>query len=315
LISEFIISFFYLNYCAIYTSVIREIFLVHRGPHCCDLCNFSTFKASQLVLHKRQKHGQDINSSASDSAIHSLTSTSIKWLKCESCYDRQFETVEGLTAHQQKVHSGPALLTCPRACPYTTHKRKLLQLHVKRSHLAAEKGNSITAAAAHSCHICHRSYRTVDSYKAHLKCHDESADICQTAILFRCVAPGCDFAARFQSDLDRHRVKHSLDKPLGCGECDYTCKRKSELTRHVRLVHSDMPESACGQCTYRTRNMFHLKRHVRLKHEKCPSTASKSSASSDKNLSNANFTSSVLSSNGAKILAEAPDYTVEFVVL
>ncbi len=129
------------------------------------------------------------------------------------------------------------------------------------------------------------------------------------------MAPGCDFASRFQSDLDRHRVKHSLDKPLGCGECDYTCKRKSELTRHVRLVHSDMPETACGQCAYRTRNMFHLKRHVRLKHEKCPSTASKSSASSDKNVSNAAFPTSVLSSNGARILAEAPDYTVEFVVL
>ena len=61
--------------------------------------------------------------------------------------------------------------------------------------------------------------------------------------------------------------------------------------------------------------MFHLKRHVRLKHEKCPSTASKSSASSDKNLSNAAFPASVLCGNGATILAEAPDYTVEFVVL
>jgi hypothetical protein len=83
----------------------------------------------------------------------------------------------------------------------------------------------------------------------------------------------------------------------------------------MRLVHSDIPETACGQCAYRTRNMFHLKRHVRLKHEKCPSAASKSSTSSDKNLSDADFTASVFSSNGAKILAEAPDYTVEFVVL
>jgi KRAB domain-containing zinc finger protein len=289
---------------------------LYRGSHGCDLCNFSTFKASQLVLHNRQKHGQDTNSSASDFSIQSLTrcnSSSIKWLKCESCYDRQFETVEGLTAHRRKVHSGPDLLTCPRACPYTTHKRKLLQLHVKRSHLAAEKGNNSTAAA-HSCHICCRSYRTLDSYKAHLKCHDGSVDIDQSTILFRCVTPGCDFSSKFKSDLDRHSVKHSFDKPLACGQCDFTCKRKSELTRHERLVHSDMPETACGQCAYRTRNMFHLKRHVRLKHEKCPA-ASKSSAGSNKNVPNAAFLATVLSSNGAKILTEAPDYTLEFVVL
>jgi KRAB domain-containing zinc finger protein len=205
-----------------------------------------------------------------------------------------------------KIHPAAELLTCPcDSCGYTTRKRKLLWLHMKRSHTAAEGGD-----VRHSCPTCGRSYRSPDSLRAHLKTHSqplEGGSAAAAAALLACYWPGCGFAARFQSDLDRHALKHSADKALACGQCVYVCKRKSELNRHLRLKHSDVQERSCDQCAYKTRNMDHMKRHVRLRH-----TGKKESSyeTSDDLCTGTtiNYASEEV------VVIQAPDFVVEMIV-
>ena len=83
---------------------------------------------------------------------------------------------------------------------------------------------------------------------------------------FSCPYTGCDFVAGFLSDLERHKFKHSADKSIFCQTCDFSCKRKSELTRHFKLKHSDSPPLHCAECTYTTRNTSHMTRHRKLVH-------------------------------------------------
>jgi hypothetical protein len=239
---------------------------------------------SRLILHGRLRHGKktEAEKAAVAGSSDQILLSSEKCVKCDACY-RQFDTEERLTAHKRKVHTAE-LFTCQAGCGYTTKKRKLMQLHVKRSHLTEKSGTE--GGNAHVCHICQRTYRTADSYRAHIKSHSEPPlggnGVAAGSPLFRCAVPDCDFGAKYQSDLDRHAVKHSGDKGLVCGQCGFACKRKSELIRHQRIKHSDMPEKACRLCTYSTRNMDHLKRHVRLKHEKCSSASTTSREKSAK---------------------------------
>ena len=226
-------------------------------------------------------------------------------IKCEACY-RQFEREEELTVHMRKVHPGPDLLTCQVGCGYTTRKRKLLMLHMKRSHV--DQGR----APLHTCETCQRTYRSSDGYRAHLKTHERPPEDYAASLLL-CIAPGCGFGAKFQSDLDRHAVKHSAGRDVGCSECDFVCKRKSELNRHRKLKHSDMPERTCQECDYKTRSMDHMKRHVRLKHKGPSHSAVPSVEVVSSGCAGLQMSEYMFSVEGT--LVQAPDYAVETVVV
>ena len=83
---------------------------------------------------------------------------------------------------------------------------------------------------------------------------------------FICKYKGCDFECHFQSDLDRHNLKHSVAKEISCDifKCEYKCKRKSELVRHKRLVHEAVPCIQCEHCEYKTKNKCHMSRHMKI---------------------------------------------------
>ena len=127
-------------------------------------------------------------------------------------------------------------------------------LHIKRTHSSKEN--------VFSCEQCEKTFQT----KQGLKNHSEKAHLGLKAQRFKCDYSGCEFVAAFLSDLDRHKSKHSLEKSVFCQTCDFSCKRKSELSRHFKLKHTDFPPIHCNQCTYTTKNTSHLTRHRKLVH-------------------------------------------------
>ena len=102
--------------------------------------------------------------------------------------------------------------------------------------------------------------------------------------LFECNFMGCDYATSKSSHLKAHQVVHdkSTKNRLTCSRCDtFTCKRKSELNRHMRARHppeNHRPDNSsmtyerkaqekfsCDKCSYSTSSRQHYSRH-RLTH-------------------------------------------------
>ena len=152
----------------------------------------------------------------------------------------------------------PELFCCHYTdCRYKTTKRKLFLLHTKRTHPAVQ-------GDLYPCDLCDKSYHS----SASLKKHKDTLHGLKKADIFQCDVANCDFTSAFQSDLERHKAKHVTEKSIFCQNCDFCCKRKSELTRHYRLKHTDAPPQQCDLCSYQTKNSSHMKRHRKLVHVK-----------------------------------------------
>ena len=61
-------------------------------------------------------------------------------------------------------------------------------------------------------------------------------------------------------------------KPLSCSECEFRCRRTSELNRHRRKKHGGLAENdkdsslSCSDCGRRFSALQHLKRHQASAH-------------------------------------------------
>ena len=73
----------------------------------------------------------------------------------------------------------------------------------------------------------------------------------------------CSYKARFLSDLMRHELIHSGEKPYKCDVCDYSCNQSQNLKQH-KLIHSGDKPYECEFCGYCTAKSGHLKRHKRI---------------------------------------------------
>jgi len=78
---------------------------------------------------------------------------------------------------------------------------------------------------------------------------------------FSCPVPGCDYAARTQSLLLRHRARHrvvvgqssvvvdgGLVGRYRCGRCSYETAQREHFRRHVESVHDNVRPWLCHVC-------------------------------------------------------------------
>lgn len=56
---------------------------------------------------------------------------------------------------------------------------------------------------------------------------------------FKCTVRGCNFQAAQKSDLQRHILKHSNDRPHKCHLCHKTFKAKEAYFTHIRTMHCE----------------------------------------------------------------------------
>jgi len=90
---------------------------------------------------------------------------------------------------------------------------------------------------------------------------------------FKCLFHGCEKVFRFKSDIKRHLIIHTKDKPYTCKypDCHRSFKRPDALRNHMQ-THDQNPLSSCDvRFQKKTVLQHHL---VKQKNEKllCPST-------------------------------------------
>ena len=158
------------------------------------------------------------------------------------------------------------LLKCNEPnCSYTTNKQKLLSLHTKRAHVQQS-----TPTETYSCVVCGNQYQTKCGLKNHIDLtHPATTNGCETKyhLNFICDISGCEAKFSFKSDLERHKLKHQDSKLFSCDACNFSTKRKSDLTRHKKLKHDKNQEIfKCNACLYETKNSCHMRRHKERKH-------------------------------------------------
>ena len=58
------------------------------------------------------------------------------------------------------------------------------------------------------------------------------------------------------------------DKNHSCSHCEYTSKKKGNVTKHMKAVHEKKKDFKCSLCEYATATRQSLSRHTKLVHEK-----------------------------------------------
>ncbi|XP_031166294.1 zinc finger protein 737-like isoform X1 [Sander lucioperca] len=240
----------------------------HTGerPHLCDVCGRKFARQYQLKRHKILVHAsrgsgegeESPSSSPPDAAFgcgvcgkrlkseallaaHSLSHSGEKPHRCAVCL-RGFQTATCLKQHHMRVHvRGKASET-----PFAAKRRK---------------NAAPTAAKAFPCPICSRVFKFRSLLASHSLIHSEQRPF------------GCDFCNRsFRrlSHLKRHRevVHANGERPpqnFVCHICGKDKKCRSQLARHI-IIHTGERPFGCDLCTARFNRRGNLQQHRKRMH-------------------------------------------------
>jgi len=86
----------------------------------------------------------------------------------------------------------------------------------------------------------------------------------------QCLSPGCEKIFKYKSDMDRHVLSHTKEKPIVCHypSCNKNFKRPGALRSHIQIVHVENTVFACPirGCNYEFQKKSTLQLHL-LKHK------------------------------------------------
>ena len=233
----------------------------------CTQCPFASATKSVLTLHSYSKH-RDTHFSDRDTGDDILCPVCRVQVpragvdqhlrchgpgavhQCHTCH-QLFGSQQKLDKHSQRCG---VEYKC-KLCKYKSSKKILLNLHVKRQHCKTNETEEIFV-----CQLCSAKFHSKSSLNNHIKYKHSGSKP-----LYKC--KNCQLSFNFKSDLERHEITHIDSKSLSCEDCDFVCKRKSELIRHRKHVHENSPFNECKICGYRTKNSDHFKRHFDKKHQ------------------------------------------------
>lgn len=83
--------------------------------------------------------------------------------------------------------------------------------------------------------------------------------------------PQCEATFRRRSDMNRHvRVVHEKQRPFACPTCQNRFGEKSNMLKHVRMVHQNIRHFRCPHCQAAFGQRGNCEAHIRAVHEKRP---------------------------------------------
>uniref|UniRef100_A0A8C6LVH3 C2H2-type domain-containing protein n=2 Tax=Nothobranchius furzeri TaxID=105023 RepID=A0A8C6LVH3_NOTFU len=230
----------------------------HTGerPHLCDICGRKFSRPYQLQRHKALLHADGEDNSSLDSSF-----------SCSVC-GKRLKSDSQLAAHAQ-VHMSDKPHRCS-ICLRGFHRAAWLKQHHARVHLKAKpeeapltSGRRRSAAGLSSfpCPACSKLFRFRSMLASHMLIHSDVRP-------FACDL--CSRSFRRHSHLKRHReVVHAngarLPESFVCHICGKDKKCRSQLARHV-IIHTGERPFACELCPARFNRRGNLQHHQRRVH-------------------------------------------------
>ena len=234
--------------------------LAHTGerPFKCKKCDFdcrdsATLKRHQMI-HNGEKRFQCNNCEKLFGFKHSLdnhlaTHTDKRPFECVMC-NLTFKTRGDLLRHLKKHNSPVTKLHKCQVCGKSYGQSNQLRKHIQTH----------SGTKAHNCMQCSYSSLSAGTMKIHNLTHTELYKLhkCdQCAVSFNTVIK-----------LRAHKVSHLTEKRFRCTICDYKSKRKFQLKKHMKHVHTESEETPlqCKLCTFTSTYVAHLKQHISRVH-------------------------------------------------
>lgn len=228
----------------------------HTGerPHLCDVCGRKFARQHQLSRHKLLVHAGRAGPQAPPPAAP---------FSCQVC-GKRLKSEAQLAAHGH-AHSAERPYRCG-VCLRSFQRPACLRQHHARVHLrikdpAAVAGGRGLRAEAFVCSLCGRSFRFRSLLASHALVHSGARP-------FSCDLCGRGF--RRLGHLKRHRqvVHADGERPpesFVCRFCGKDKKCRSQLARHV-IIHTGERPFACDLCPARFNRSGNLKQHRKRMH-------------------------------------------------
>ena len=203
----------------------------------CERCNkkFTTHKI--LLIHNRMIH----------KGYYAKLKENLKYT-CDEC-GKGFPDKSRLKIHSV-THTGIKAYSCT-LCDKTFTASGSLKAHEKIAHLGLEKV---------SCDQC----GTLCISQKHLHTHVKTKHSPDTHKI-SCDYKPCNKTFFYLSDLQRHTLDHTGQRPFVCDNCGHSFKQKVALNGHAKIHTGEKPFS-CTKCDATFRQSSHLVAHTKNIH-------------------------------------------------
>ncbi|TRY62712.1 hypothetical protein TCAL_12904 [Tigriopus californicus] len=217
-----------------------------KTQHLCPLCPKVYQKKTALFRHMRSKHSWGM-------------------FDCKACRESCHFTRD-ISAHMVHFHSEDPTIKCPNCLEVFSLKQdpQLFNTHYQTCVPGTYQKGSF------QCQICGKKYSAKQTLDAHIKMH-------QGIIRYKCHY--CDYGSNHKAVLMEHEKMHLRKQGLTnessglvlthqCDQCGKQFGSRSEVHRHVRVVHEGIkPTFRCKACGEFAKNSWALSKHKREKHK------------------------------------------------
>ncbi|GFY59161.1 probable histone-lysine N-methyltransferase PRDM7 [Trichonephila inaurata madagascariensis] len=117
------------------------------------------------------------------------------------------------------------------------------------------------------CDVCEKLFSFSGAFERHRRKHPST----RTDLQHQC--PECRYSTDRKTDIHRHMLTHSGEKPHACPRCHKRFSREETLRQHL-MVHTGEKKHVCDVCGKKFNRKSALQKHVRLhtgeKPYRCP---------------------------------------------
>ena len=171
--------------------------------------------------------------------------------KCKLCkYSSKYKCNLG---RHIGTHTGANPQKCS-LCEYETRYRSALCHHIGRKH---------PDASLFKCAVCGQAFGTQTQYRSHLSGEHQNVSLASYERgdkLYKCT--WCDYCCRTKESMVRHIRCHTGEKPYKCEVCNYVTKQLSALYFHIKMNHPTFKPLKCSVCAESFLVPTHLRRHL-----------------------------------------------------
>lgn len=228
----------------------------HSNYFYCDICNHSTKKILDHILHLRVHHHLGIFqclmcefNTLEITKINEHVTNHDDLLKywCDSC-KKSFQILQHFQEHDN-YHTGLKPFDCEFCGKCFLYSR---YLHAHKINMHKEEMN---CPSTYECVICNKIYQHRNSLKLHMNSHTGNFAICDI----------CGKTLSSKEKLKFHLRTHTGYKPYSCQYCGKCFTKKPILVEHVR-VHTGEKPYICDFCTkgfsQRSSLVIHMRGHT-----------------------------------------------------